>query len=142
MVNGYLDAMIGHGSPADLLSEFALPVPSLVICELLGVDYEDREFFQDRSRVLTETTVEPGQLERALDELIGYLTALVDRKRRHPDDGIVSRLVAGDDLDDAEIAVTSMFLLIASAKRVSAARRGWVAWCAAGRPRSGSSCSR
>ena len=40
VVDDYLDAMIRHGSPADLLSQLALPVPSLVICELLGVDYE------------------------------------------------------------------------------------------------------
>jgi cytochrome P450 len=113
VVDDYLDAMLRHGSPADLLSEFALPIPSLVICELLGVDYEDRDFFQTRSGLLTRTTAEPGQLQRTLDELIGYLTALVERKRHHPDDGIVSHLVAGDDLSNAEIAVTSMFLLIA-----------------------------
>jgi cytochrome P450 len=113
VVDDYLDAMIRHGSPADLLSEFALPMPSLVICELLGVDYQDREFFLDRSGLLLKTTAEPGQLQRALDELVGYLTDLVERKRRHPDDDIVSRLAAGNDLSDAEIAVTSMFLLIA-----------------------------
>jgi len=113
VVDDYLDAMIRHGSPADLHSEFALPIPSLVICELLGVDYADREFFQERSGLLTRTAAEPGQLQRALDELVGYLSALVERKRRHPDDDIVSHLVAGNDLSDAEIAVTSMFLLIA-----------------------------
>jgi cytochrome P450 len=113
VVDDYLDAMIRHGPPADLQSEFALPIPSLVICELLGVDYADREFFQERSGLLTRTAAEPGQLQQALDELVGYLSALVERKRRHPDDGIVSRLVAGNDLSDAEIAVTSMFLLIA-----------------------------
>jgi cytochrome P450 len=113
VVDDYLDAMIRHGSPADLLSEFALPMPSLVICELLGVDYQNREFFLDRSGLLLKTAAEPGQLQRALDELVGYLTDLVERKRRHPDDDIVSRLAAGNDLSDAEIAVTSMFLLIA-----------------------------
>jgi cytochrome P450 len=113
VVDDYLDVMIRHGSPADLLSELALPVPSVVICELLGVEYEDREFFQNRSGLLTQTTGESGQLQRALDELVGYLAALVERKRRHPDDSIVGRLAAGDDLSDAEIAITSMFLLIA-----------------------------
>ncbi|WP_279581505.1 cytochrome P450 family protein [Fodinicola feengrottensis] len=37
-----LDALAAAGSPADLVTHFALPVPSLVICELLGVHYEDR----------------------------------------------------------------------------------------------------
>lgn len=121
VVDDYLDAMIRHGSPADLHSEFALPIPSLVICELLGVDYADREFFQERSGLLlARTAAEAGQLQRALDELVGYLSALVERKRRHPDDGIVSRLVAGNDLSDAEIAVTSMFLLIAGHETTAA----------------------
>ena len=49
IVEAHLDAMAAGGAPADLVSEFALPVPSLVICELLGVPYDDRDDFQHRS---------------------------------------------------------------------------------------------
>ena len=48
IVDAQLDAMENTGPPADLVSSFALPIPSLVICELLGVPYEDREDFQRR----------------------------------------------------------------------------------------------
>src|SRR5262245_27049228 len=46
MVDGFLDEMIAAGPPSDLVSRFALPVPSLVICLMLGVPYEDHGFFQ------------------------------------------------------------------------------------------------
>jgi cytochrome P450 len=49
IVDQHLDAMEQAGPPADLVASFALPIPSLVICELLGVPYEDREDFQRRS---------------------------------------------------------------------------------------------
>ena len=108
-----MDRMIEHGAPADLLSELALPLPSLITCQLLGVDYGDHDFFRDRSVLLTQTFGEPGELERALDELTGYLSRLAERKRHKPDDSIVSRLAGGGELTIAEVAVMSMFLLIA-----------------------------
>ena len=49
LVDGFLDDMIETGPPADLVRDFALPVPSLVISLLLGVPYEDHEFFQHHS---------------------------------------------------------------------------------------------
>ena len=50
LVDGFLDDMIASGPPADLVRDFALPVPSLVISLLLGVPYEDHEFFQRKAR--------------------------------------------------------------------------------------------
>ncbi|MGH3583810.1 MAG: cytochrome P450, partial [Mycobacterium sp.] len=49
IVEERLDAMAAAGGSVDLIDEFALPVPSLVICELLGVPYDDRADFQERS---------------------------------------------------------------------------------------------
>ena len=49
IVDAQLDALAAAGPPADLVEHFALPVPSLVICELLGVPYADRDDFQRRS---------------------------------------------------------------------------------------------
>lgn len=113
IADGCIDRMVEHGSPADLLSELALPLPSRITCQLLGVDYGDHDFFRDRSVLLTQTFGQPAELERALDELIGYLSQLVERKREKPDDSIVSRLAGGGELTIAEVAMVSMFLLIA-----------------------------
>ena len=49
IVDDHLDAMEKAGPPADLVADFALPIPSLVICELLGVPYADRAAFQERT---------------------------------------------------------------------------------------------
>jgi cytochrome P450 len=50
-VDRLLDDLPAQTPPMDLVEAFALPVPSLVICQLLGVPYDDHEFFQSRSKV-------------------------------------------------------------------------------------------
>src|SRR5919206_5209325 len=50
IVESHLDDLEREGPPADLVSRFALPIPSLVICELLGVPYAERAEFQERTR--------------------------------------------------------------------------------------------
>ena len=52
IVDELIDDMLAGPNPADLVAAFALPVPSLVICELLGVPYADHDFFQRNSRTL------------------------------------------------------------------------------------------
>ncbi|WP_067185769.1 cytochrome P450 [Microtetraspora niveoalba] len=109
----HLDAMERTGAPADLVRSFALPIPSLVICELLGVPYEDREKFQRDSAVLLslESTLE--QVEAAMDDLLGYLDELVRRKRTEPVDDLLSGLAADTDLTDEELTGITTLLLIA-----------------------------
>ncbi|MBP0453174.1 cytochrome P450 [Kitasatospora sp. RG8] len=113
IVDEAIDDMTGTGGPADLVARFALPVPSLVICLLLGVPYEDRQLFQDLSRALISTTTAQEEAARAQDEMLDYLGGLAARKRRQPDDDILSRLAARDDLSLREIASTGMLLLFA-----------------------------
>ncbi|MFJ6383967.1 cytochrome P450 [Kitasatospora sp. NPDC092039] len=113
IVDEALDAMTEGRTEADLVADFALPVPSLVICLLLGVPYEDREFFQGVSRTLLSNTSTLERLLEAQDELLEYLEALTARKREEPRDDILSRLAARDDLTPREAAATGILLLIA-----------------------------
>ncbi|WP_371495871.1 cytochrome P450 [Kitasatospora sp. NBC_00374] len=113
IVDEALDAMIAKGGPADLVQEFALPVPSLVICLLLGVPYADHEFFQRHSRTLLDIRVDIEQVDAAQQALTDYLSDLADRKRREPDDSVLSRLVARDELSRAEAAAMGLLLLVA-----------------------------
>ncbi|MFF7638323.1 cytochrome P450 [Kitasatospora sp. NPDC008050] len=108
-----LDRMTADQSSADLVAEFALPLPSLVICLLLGVPYEEHEFFQERSRILLRRDSDPALVRIAQDELGDYLTKLTEAKRTAPDDGILSRLLARGELTVEEIATTARLLLIA-----------------------------
>ncbi|GAA2118807.1 cytochrome P450 [Kitasatospora saccharophila] len=98
---------------ADLVAEFALPLPSLVICLLLGVPYRDHEFFQRCSRTLLRRDSPIEQVVTAQQELTDYLDALTDRKRTEPDDAILSRLVARGELTTEEIGAMGRLLLIA-----------------------------
>ncbi|MEU3604564.1 cytochrome P450 [Streptomyces sp. NPDC035033] len=92
-VDRLLDAMEAAGPPAELVSAFALPVPSIVICDLLGVPYEDHDFFEEQSRrLLRGPTAE--DTEEALARLEGYLGELIDGKRAKPGEGVLDDLVA------------------------------------------------
>ncbi|MFF2043433.1 cytochrome P450 [Kitasatospora sp. NPDC058170] len=113
IVDESIDRMTGQGSPADLVAGFALPVPSLVICLLLGVPYEDREIFQSLSRVIVSITAQEPEARRAQGELLDYLGGLAAHKREHPGEDILSRLAARDDLSLREIAATGLLLLVA-----------------------------
>ncbi|MFB7425346.1 MULTISPECIES: cytochrome P450 [Streptomyces] len=92
-VDRLLDAMEAAGPTAELVSAFALPVPSIVICDLLGVPYEDHDFFEEQSRrLLRGPTGE--DIEDALARLEGYLGDLIDAKRAEPGEGVLDDLVA------------------------------------------------
>lgn len=108
-----LDGMTEGRDSADLVAEFALPLPSLVICLLLGVPYEDHEFFQKRSRTLLSLRSTADDVRTAQADLQRYLIRLAESKRQTPDEGIVSRLVARGELSDEEIASMGRLLLVA-----------------------------
>ncbi len=113
IVDDFLDRMIEGKSSADLVAEFALPIPSLVICAMLGVDYADHEFFQDRSSVMLRNSATSGEIEHARNELHGYLRRLAVSKRAAPDESLISRLAARQELTDDQIAAMGLLLLIA-----------------------------
>ncbi|MGW1375709.1 cytochrome P450 [Streptomyces sp. NPDC002446] len=113
IADGLLDRMTDGRDRADLVPEFALPLPSLVICLLLGVPYEDHEFFQERSRILLSLRSAAGEVRTAQAELHRYLCELAESKRHAPDDGIVSRLIARGETDADEIAAMGRLLLVA-----------------------------
>ncbi|WP_121007769.1 cytochrome P450 [Saccharothrix australiensis] len=114
IVTDHLDRMIAAGTKADLVQAFALPVPSLVICELLGVEYDDRDEFQERSATLLRLDTPTDDLVRASEELRAFMLDLVRAKRAKPTDDLLSGLIeAAPDLTDAELVGISTLLLIA-----------------------------
>ncbi|HEY3263031.1 MAG TPA: cytochrome P450 [Pseudonocardiaceae bacterium] len=107
-----LDQLAGCERPADLVAALALPLPILVICELLGVPSEDRAQFRGWTQQAADVR-DRARSERGLAELFGYGQALVARKRRAPGDDVISRLCATEGVADDEIAMLSMALLFA-----------------------------
>ncbi|PXY18409.1 cytochrome P450 [Prauserella flavalba] len=107
-----LDGLAEQGPPADLHAALAVPLPILVICELLGVPYEDRDQF--RAWTADAANIhDRARSERGLGELFGYGRELVARKRNEPGDDVISRLCATDGVSDDEAAMLSMALLFA-----------------------------
>ncbi|WP_410572210.1 cytochrome P450 [Amycolatopsis sp. cmx-4-61] len=114
LVDSHLDALLAQGAPADLVQHFALPIPSLVICELLGVPYADRAHFQRQSTTLVSTDATREESEQAYDALSGYLAELFVAKQRNPQDDLFSRLAAAEDsLTMEELVVLGLSLLVA-----------------------------
>ncbi|QRX92725.1 cytochrome P450 [Streptomyces noursei] len=113
IVERQLDEMARLAPPVDLVKEFALPVPSLVICELLGVPYEDRETFQANSAQILVKDQSLDEKMAAYDALTTYLAQLVTRKRAEPGEDILSDLASDDDLAVEELVGIAFLLLLA-----------------------------
>jgi len=117
VVDELIDGMLAGPKPVDLVEAFALPVPSLVICTLLGVPYADHDFFQANSRLLIRRDTEPEESVAAQQRLVDYLYELVGRKLAHPGDDLLSELavkrVATGELSQHEAAVMGQLLLVA-----------------------------
>ena len=93
LVDGFADAMIEAGPPADLVRDFALPVPSLVICLLLGVPYEKHEFFQLHSTKGLDSRSTDEEKAAAIGAMFDYMWELAALKEREPGDDLMSRLI-------------------------------------------------
>ena len=101
-----LDAMAAADGPVDLVEEFALPIPSLVICELLGVPYEDRVEFQRLAMARFDLFGGATASLGAISESLEYLLGVVKKQRDDPGDGLLGMIIKehGDEVGDMELA--------------------------------------
>ncbi|MBO0842719.1 MAG: cytochrome P450 [Nocardioides sp.] len=117
IVDGLIDDMLAGPKPVDLVQAFALPVPSLVICELLGVPYEDRDFFHAISKRLVASGTTPEEAAAGTKELLAYLGGLIDQKLTDPGEDMLSRLaveqVATGGMTRDDLAKIGRLLLVA-----------------------------
>ncbi|MEF2526624.1 MULTISPECIES: cytochrome P450 [Streptomyces] len=115
-VDRLIDAMVARGPRAELVGAFALPVPSMVICDVLGVPYEDHEFFEEQSRRLLRGP-ERADVEDARARIDAYLARLIERKRSDPGEGLLDELVGrhpeAGGTDTGELVSLAAVLLIA-----------------------------
>ncbi|MBP2322613.1 cytochrome P450 [Kibdelosporangium banguiense] len=113
IANEHIDRMRRHGPPVDLVQQFALPIPSLVICEILGVPYADREQFQHDSSRLLNLNSSIDEVKASIKAIEDYLLGMMPGKRSRPGDDMLSGLATGSDLSDEEISTMGFLLLIA-----------------------------
>jgi cytochrome P450 len=123
IVAGLLEPALEAGE-MDVIRDLALPVPSSLICELLGVPLADRSRFTawtaDATHGLAGSLAPPEVQQRAIEAamaLAGYFTALIEERRRSLTDDLLSVLIRaeeeGDRLSPTELIVQSIGLLIA-----------------------------
>ncbi|ONI74809.1 cytochrome [Actinosynnema sp. ALI-1.44] len=118
VVDEHIDALLAGPRPVDFYEHFALPIPSLVICELLGVPYEDREFIHTRSAALMPVDGDQEVAYAHYVEIQEYMGRLLDGKLADPGDDLISRLIersreSDDPITAAEMVELSTTLLIA-----------------------------
>ncbi|OXM49845.1 cytochrome P450 [Amycolatopsis alba] len=118
IVDEHIDALLAGPKPADLVQALSLPVPSLVICELLGVPYSDHEFFQGCSSKLLSREVSVEERQAAFEQLENYLDELVDKKEANAtEDDLLGRQILKQretgDADHDELVGLAFLLLIA-----------------------------
>jgi cytochrome P450 len=114
-VDRLLDQMEQDGPPVDLVQALALPVPSIVICGLLGVPYQDREVFQERTLAMIDTKRTPDEVRAASMGIYQYLDQLVAARLDTAADDLISRLIEAQvrpgHLDRRELVMICLILL-------------------------------
>ncbi|MFC5996542.1 cytochrome P450 [Pseudonocardia hispaniensis] len=115
IVDSHLDDLQRAGAPADLVSGFALPIPSLVICELLGVPYADRAEFQQRTRRQLDISVPIKERMALHRESREFMRVQVARAQAAPGEDMLGMLVRehGEELTTDELIGIAGLLLVA-----------------------------
>ncbi|MBP2703192.1 cytochrome P450 [Microbispora sp. RL4-1S] len=111
IVDGLLDEMAEEGPPADLHERLSVPLPIQVICELLGVPFEDRARFRATAQEMTDLS-DPERSAAALREMNEYSYAIVKRKRENPGEDVYSDLATAQ-LPEPDVARIAGGLLFA-----------------------------
>ncbi|WP_405820451.1 cytochrome P450 [Streptomyces sp. NBC_00838] len=117
LTDGLIDAFAAKGE-ADLIHDFAFPLPIYAICDLLGVPREDQDDFRDWAGMMIRHGGGPrGGVARSVRKMRGYLAELIHRKRDAPGDDLISGLIRasddGEHLTENEAAAMAFILLFA-----------------------------
>ncbi|MEU8145983.1 hypothetical protein [Nonomuraea sp. NPDC048901] len=127
IVDGQIDVLLAGPQPGDLVDSLSLPVPSLVICEMLGVPYADHEFFQEHTVKVIKQSTPPEERWAAMGAIQGYMADLVAEKEKNPPDDLLGRQIVKLRADGTyrRTALTGMGVLLLLALLLDA--RGVVA---------------
>jgi cytochrome P450 len=124
LVDGYIDDFISSGEQ-DLVKGIAFPLPAAVISELIGAPAEDADRFKDWSDNLALVAFGAGgergqdrhaRAQASIDEMFTYFGELIENKRSHPGDDMISSLIEGEDgdaLDETEMKGMCALMLFA-----------------------------
>ncbi|MFD2421589.1 cytochrome P450 [Amycolatopsis pigmentata] len=123
IVDEHIDAMLAGPRPVDLVQALSLPIPSLVICDLLGVPYADQQFFQERTKTMVSREASPEERKKAVGDFVSYLGELVAAKAAAEPDDLLGRQIRKQREDgevDHEGLVSLAFLLLVAGHETTA----------------------
>ncbi|MDX3191944.1 cytochrome P450 [Streptomyces sp. MN03-5084-2B] len=117
IVDERIDALLAGPRPGDLVETLSLPVPSLVICEMLGVPYADHDFFQTHTTKLIKRDTPPQERRAAVEAVREYMSDLIGGKEANPPDDLLGRQIVKlreeGTYRRASLAATGFLLLVA-----------------------------
>ena len=112
-----LDRLAAEGTVADLIAQYAAPLPVQVICELLGVPVEDRDSYRHWADAFAAGIGAPVFPAQEVTDFVEHLRGLIALRRAEPDDALLSALIAARDqtdrLSEDELVSTAFLLIIA-----------------------------
>jgi cytochrome P450 len=118
IVDEHLDGLAAAAAPVDLYADFARPVTTDVIAELLSVPKPDRHLFKNAAEALSSGRSSAGDVAAAMQPLFEYLYMTVVSRRAEPGEDVISRMIVRSDqtdrpFTDLELVMMSAAMLIA-----------------------------
>lgn len=117
IVSECIEAFAALPQPADLVAELAYPIASRTMCHLIGVPYQDREWFEERAEVRSVLDADPAEAAQATQDLLDYVDTLIGLRLTDPRDDLISKLthelLVPGDLTRDELVATVRLLLTA-----------------------------
>ncbi|WP_329203116.1 MULTISPECIES: cytochrome P450 [unclassified Streptomyces] len=112
ITHGLIDGLIADGGPADLVQRLALPLPTAVICEMLGIPHEDRHVFRAFTEALMSSSRYTEQeVAEAAEQYADYLRGYVAKRRAQPEDDLLSALVEAHD-EGGQLSGNELLMLV------------------------------
>lgn len=124
LTNRLIDEMERKGPPADLYEDYAIKTPMAVICELLGIPFEDEQLFREWGRGMLSRTATSQEQQARWEKMVRYITPLIEKERANPGNTVLGLLVKnreqGDDvLTEQEMLSFALGLITAGFETTS-----------------------
>lgn len=111
IVNSLIDSMLAGEHQGDFVELLALPVPSMVIADLLNVPDEDYSFFQEKAGIFADGLEVMEKRQKASSDIVDYITKLVDICIETPGDDVLSRQIAAGAPREEAIGLGHLLLI-------------------------------
>ncbi len=108
LTNRLIDEMERKGPPADLYEDYAIKTPMAVICDLLGIPYEDEKLFREWGRDLLSRTATSEKQQARWEKMVRYITPLIEKERANPSDTVLGMLVKNREQGDEVLTEQEM----------------------------------